>query len=834
MHRAAWLTRRPVRTLHDGLVADETWVELRVHGVSGTPPEDLLDRPHVRQIDGDERSRFFRAVDADDHVLTAADGHTVEGFHWGRYTSGSWKQSFWLVLLPFGLVNLAAFMLPAPHRTDGSSLPGAVWWRSAALAVLRFMAILLTMLLSFAIALTLIDVVSGRWLQAQSWRTGWIDQYAPTIATVLAGAAMALLGGWSWFARLLGRRGAVVGLDESLGATPPRPPSDTSTTAAAEENTAATPFAGESFYTGDPDAMTLRGFHVAAGLAVPAYIAASFAGSWEWVSGTVLLIVMVATTLLGDKDGAAATGLEGDRAAAVVSWHRIAGWLSGLMVGVAAVALFAAAWSIRGYEAVRRIDGNDKFIHPSRVNQFDLRSAQLLYLAAGALVVLVVAVVALSTATRSMRPKDGPAWYFRPYSKGCTAIPIAGIALFLGVGYAAALVVGTSTALQQRAGQQGKPYGTTVMLERVSYAWALSLVPIMLIGLVLLVQKVRSRRTLAQRALVGYPTDAPFPATRVGPWRKKLASAIWFARAKNGVEFIVWTLVAVGTLLSLAIIGEVVSDHDLAYVGFLSGTGVGKHKALEVVLTQIGTWVLLGLVLGMVFLARGAFRDANLRRAVNIVWDVVAFWPHAVHPFIPTPYSLRTVGDLAERVRYHAAGPSDGRAVVVCGHSQGSLVSFAALNLLSDAECRRIGLLTFGSQLRVIFPRAFPLYVNYDAIARLHQRLDGGWLNLYRDTDPLAGPVLSWNHTHDGDSGLSESFPDADTGPGLDPVVGPYRTRVCGDDWRLVDPVPRVDAEQEAPVNALHGHSNYWTSPVWDEALEAVRTSGSQPPPVTS
>lgn len=38
--------------------------ELRVHGVGGTPPESLLDRPHVRQVDGDDKSRFFRAVDA--------------------------------------------------------------------------------------------------------------------------------------------------------------------------------------------------------------------------------------------------------------------------------------------------------------------------------------------------------------------------------------------------------------------------------------------------------------------------------------------------------------------------------------------------------------------------------------------------------------------------------------------------------------------------------------------------------------------------------------------------------------------------------------------------
>lgn len=66
----------------------ESWVELRVHGVSGTPPEALLDRPHVIQVDGDERSRFFRAVDADG-VLVDGGEHQIEGFHGGRYTSGT-------------------------------------------------------------------------------------------------------------------------------------------------------------------------------------------------------------------------------------------------------------------------------------------------------------------------------------------------------------------------------------------------------------------------------------------------------------------------------------------------------------------------------------------------------------------------------------------------------------------------------------------------------------------------------------------------------------------------------------------------------------------------
>ena len=95
-------------------------VELRVHGVSGTPPEEMLETHHARQEAGDEYSRFFVAVDCfgdkpPDPVEDGTGPHVrstrLEGFHWGRYTSGNWRQALWLALIPFGMVNAAQFML---------------------------------------------------------------------------------------------------------------------------------------------------------------------------------------------------------------------------------------------------------------------------------------------------------------------------------------------------------------------------------------------------------------------------------------------------------------------------------------------------------------------------------------------------------------------------------------------------------------------------------------------------------------------------------------------------------------------------------------------------
>lgn len=787
-------------------MTNEQWVELRVHGVSGTPPEELLDRPHVLQVDGDDRSRFFYAVDSAGRVQTADDGHAVEGFHWGRYTSGSWIKAFWLILLPFGLVNASAFMLPAPHTADRKPIRFAHAFRFVALGALRFLALLLTVLLSFATSLTLIDVVGSRWAPKQSFIHDWLDPAIPSIALAMSGAFVLVLGGWALVGRLFGRRSG----------EPER------ATTEGESGSAMTPFAGSEFYRGDPDTLTLRGLHVAAGLAVPAYMGLSFAGEPKAGAGILLIGVVVITVLLGDPEQAATTGIEEERTRRVDLWHRFASIFSALAV-VAGFALVAwATWKVYGSQRPAVGDALDRFL--KRDETFDEKSAWLLYAGALGLAVLGVAVAGLSWVTRRARASEGPASFFRPYSRGMTTVPIASMALFLGVGYSAAAVVGVASVLGAWKGKRQVELGVTPMLDRVAYAWGLAVIPIILIVLVLVVRRVMSRGGMAEHALIGYPDDSPIPADRLKSWRSKLGSTVWFSRVKNGAEAILWTLVTAGGVLSLAIVLEL-SGVKTGVFGFLSQQQA-KDNPVATILTQFGAWVLIALMFSLVFLARGAFRDASVQRSVNIVWDVVAFWPHAVHPFIPTPYSLRTVGDLAERIRHHTdrLDRTDGREVVVCGHSQGSLVSFAAMNMLSEEECNRVGLLTYGSQLRLIFARAFPMYVNYDAIRHMHERLRGAWINLYRDTDPLAGPVLSWRHQNEGTAATSGHFPDPDEGDRPDKTTDPYRTRKCGDDWRLVDPVPRVDEYQAAPVNALHGHSNYWSNPEWAAALAEIRS----------
>lgn len=861
-----------------------SWVELRVHGVSGTPPEAMLAKPLVLQVDGDDKSRFFRAVNSDDQELLATDGHTVEGFHWGRYTSGTWLKALWLALIPFGLVNAATFMLPAAERRDGSVDAIARRWRIAAMAGLRLQAIFLTVVFAFAAGLLLIDIVGTRWAYRNlgSIPDG-LEDWVPAGAVMVAGLVFAFFGRKLRPGTLLAGPSQTPDPDPALqpvDASRPREPIDFDPTPRR------TPFARADFYRGDADTPALTALHVAAGLLTIALMAQRFSHKELWSSGPgldVIVIVLLVVTicvavLLGDPERAAPVMMEESRSESVLNWHRALSKGAAVLLGLAIVAWALAAIAVLQYglpTAPRRGsggEGKDRFIIvglKDRVDEFDQLGGWLVILGIVAAVAAGLPAFLLARRSRVWQATPGePAWHFRPYSGGSASVVFANLAVLLGVGFAAALVTGASTALGLREVRStgGSVSGSTPLVDRIAYAWGFGIVAgFIVVAVWLAASRALSRRGLTAHADVGYPGTAtypaarpdaqPYPAPRLSRWRASLEKAVWRARLKNQTDALVGFVVGLGGVLAAFLAwaefaalggGEVWERVTFLSVHPDEVTELDPFwEAVAPWLTQIGSWALLGLIVLLVAKGRQAVKDEQTRRGINVIWDVIAFWPHAVHPFTPEPYSQRTVVDLSERIRYHvAAGPADpepGRHVIVCGHSQGSLVSFAALNLLSDAELRRIGLLTFGSQLRVIFPRAFPAYVNFDAIEDLRERLGSAWVNLWRDTDPLAGPVLSWNHTSVAGERTSEQFevpdharvPQRSSNPalvGVDTLTDAFDVWRCGDDWRLTDPMRRLPALpaggpalQEAPINTLRGHSLFWSDPVWPAALAELR-----------
>ncbi len=143
-----------------------TVVELRVHGVSGTPPEALLGCPteFIEQVAGDKSAGFWRrrkwiddASNADtDDDLAAPDTlrwrRVMEAYSWGGLTSRRANRAVWLLFLPFIFINLAHWMLPPAAKERRSA-------GSIAVALLRLLALSFTLTLMLAGALAVMDVM---------------------------------------------------------------------------------------------------------------------------------------------------------------------------------------------------------------------------------------------------------------------------------------------------------------------------------------------------------------------------------------------------------------------------------------------------------------------------------------------------------------------------------------------------------------------------------------------------------------------------------------------------------------------------------------------------
>jgi hypothetical protein len=86
--------------------------ELRLHGVGGTTPENLLGDVAPQLVAGDKIAGFFRTADLE--LAPAGDGQAtvrhVEAYSWGGLTSRSVTRVLWLLLFPFALVNIGGWM----------------------------------------------------------------------------------------------------------------------------------------------------------------------------------------------------------------------------------------------------------------------------------------------------------------------------------------------------------------------------------------------------------------------------------------------------------------------------------------------------------------------------------------------------------------------------------------------------------------------------------------------------------------------------------------------------------------------------------------------------
>lgn len=861
--------------------SDRRIVELRIHGVSGTPPEsmlrtdfdEILTASDVEQVAGDELTGFYRVATAT-HPPDPA--HILEAYNWGQLTSGTWKKALWLLLVPFGLLNAAHFMLPKAARS-GSAV--GRWCARATEALLRVLGLMMTAAFTLGLATALIDLVGWQWTALPSSASG---ATAPRFADPRGWLAAAMLvAGMIPMAILWFGGGRSPSAGEPVAPIPPP--------AEQPELASTTRLTGPEFDVGYPTIASLQRIHLAVVAAVLGHIgfsvhrrdggAASVLGRWLEANGTnACAVLLVAAVTLGFCFG--------NPHRAGHTWHRLVRIASWLMLGLTALCWLVAGICVLASRSIPAVDRGALPGLPGLCN-----AAMVVGL--GAIVLLGLTNLALALLSR---PPDVPK-PFRRYLGGLVGTILAATAVFIGVGLATAIVFGARYVLL-RTTAGGSGLTPPLIINRIARAWGVTTAELILIGLVVLSLWALQRNRFGERVRIAHnvhPYTDVSPATGTG-YRglthpcdltpssiARVANIWWIARIKYHLQWVLGTVAVCGLVLGILTALALATDNQAPVwriffenaasaciddrgpaasplVGWtVSCTGYGGPF-----FTTAGSAVLLGLAAALVYLGRKSISDNSLRRSVNVVWDIIAFWPRAAHPLVPPPYTAKALDELRRRIYFHlalcampkwhrstgtctcakSATPAD--RVVLAPHSQGTLLALAAIAGLrlhdgtpddaipADSPFRPIrhcelGMVSYGSQLQFAYARAFPAYVNYPLITACVRLLSDGnssrWINVLRETDPIGGQVFSDErddtfHSRTLRTDFDPRLPkEHDTRPGG--ARSESGARISGDlEWRLLDPV-RTDA-QTAKRWPVLAHSDYFLDPAWPAIIAQV------------
>jgi hypothetical protein len=754
---------------------DRGMFEIRVHGVSGTLPADLLKVPGVVRVAGDELAGFYQPATHSTEIPDAQPGTVREAYSWGGLTSGSKLRAFWLLLLPFMLVNVAFHAASMPLA--GASERQAAG-RSRARAglhswALRVFALSLTVTMVLAAVSISMDLVGWQyvrrgqdapipWLSWLFWR--WLDHPGRQLAlTALAPLAAVLL---LW--RLAQRSWARY----ESASVPLVDPAHT------VRGNALTPLENRAMFNGRAPVRRLRAVHITAGFAVIALML--LAPLWRshhrplptlLLTATVvglLVYAVVLVSLPGITDRESPRRNDADV-------YAVLPWIS-LAVTVATGA-YVALSSALGGEWPSASGAN-----AATSGELPGFALAVVVLFGVQLTLLVLLFVLCLLGRREMPADPAPAW------AGFASVLLTGLGWLIGGGLAVAVILASARVL-------GLPVAVShvvaardlIVPTAVLWAAASALavfVPIAVGTVVVLVAWLRAPRRLAAHVSQSYPGVAgrmDDPAVRA---RVNAISRRWVlgSLTESAEPVVGWMLAGFLAVVTAAAVGFAVDP-----------SWIYDHARFAVVL---GVLALVALAGALLELGRRVYSSPRQRRTVGILWDVGTFWPRAVHPLAPPCYAERTVPDLLRRIEYRT---EHGSVVLSC-HSQGTVIGAATLLQSSVETARSVALLTYGAPLRRLYSRYFPAYFGSGALHRLGSdigdgsegRTDWRWRNLYRPTDPIGSFVVV---NRFGQVGATDDV----------------------DEWLLDPAFDRPPGDGTWP--AAKGHSDYWADPGYAQAV---------------
>ncbi|MEU4639469.1 hypothetical protein [Micromonospora sp. NPDC023814] len=738
-------------------------VELRVHGVSGASAERILDHPIVVRVAGDRHAGFYRPRPGAGAAGGTTAGVAVEAYRWGTLTAGAAvRTASMLLLLPFMLGNLAIWLRPTP--TDRFGLLGALC---------RLLAGTLTAAFTLSIIGVTLNLVGWQCVPYVECRTD--RPYLSWLAALPMGPRLALLSLIPLLALRLvwaiGTRSARA--FEGFGPTSAEPQ--------ASEMTESLTTRG--FWDDERVTAWLRQIHV--GLSAGTLDASLLASLSDGGRNRLGLLLFAAAAALVAFCAVllclpAPTSPEQARRLLRPLWAATA--------GVTVLSLGYAALTRPVQPVIRQLPGYEG-------------STSGLVAAQG---ILLVAIAVVTFARQWTQPTGT-----RPFLRGLGTPVVAALSVSVAAAFTATLVFRVADHLDR--GYIPNPIRPNPPVlgplePPVAYWWAAlagltALLIITGITTATLVLSRRRRRTLAERVVAqDYPQVPLDAAPRLRLVRETVAkSHVTEELAPVLVAFFLISSLGLATI-ALDLIGIGPTQLAAKLSGQRDGTGL-----LVAHVTDVAIWVISLLVISLLVLGFRSYRSAETRRLVAVLWDLGTFWPRTVHPFAPPCYAARAVPELTKRVSALAAqGP-----VVISGHSHGSVLAAATVLQLPPAALPRVSLLTHGSPLRRIYARLYPAYLGQQALCDLGERLDWRWRNLWRDTDPIGGPIFDrWG-----------TEPPCDT-PAAESV-----------DLRLRDPhAVTIDPADTVPP-PVERHWPYHTQPQYQAAVRdlADRAASSSP-----